>query len=101
MAMDVGPDGGIAIQVPSAEAVFQPCSPSRDQNQRSVVGRNPIPHLGERMPDMSLVELDEGFGGVFHGMEVERRSIRVMQYWSGGVFEWWKWCSVGVLECCR
>ena len=45
-----------------------------------MVGRNPIPHLRERMPDVSLIELDEVFGGVIHGGK---------EWWSGGVLEWW------------
>jgi len=64
--MDVGPDRRVSIEVPFAEAVFQPRPLSSNQNQWLVVGRNPIPHLGERMPDMSFIELDEGVGGVIH-----------------------------------
>jgi hypothetical protein len=72
MAMDVGPDGRVGIEVPSAVTVFQPCSLAGDQHQWLVLGRNPISHRRERMPDVGLVELDEGFGGVSHGVEVER-----------------------------
>ena len=60
MSMDVGPDGRVAIQVTSAEAIFQPCSVPGNQHQWLVVGRNPVAHLREWMPHVGFIELDEG-----------------------------------------
>ena len=88
MPMNVGPDGRVSIEVPFAGTVFQPCPLSGNQYYWLVVGRNPIPHRRERMPNMGFIELDEGVGGV-HGEE-ERRSNGVVEYWSIGVLECWR-----------
>ena len=79
VSMDICPDGRVAIKVASAETVLQPCPMPRNQHQRLVVGRNPVAHLRERMPDMRFVELNEGFSGVIHGEEMRRSSVQELQ----------------------
>ena len=58
--MDIRPDGRIAVQVPFAEAVFEPRAATGDQNDRLVFWRNPLCHLRERMPDVRFVEFGAG-----------------------------------------
>lgn len=60
VAMDVRPDRRVAIEVASAETIFQPRSAPGNQHERLVIGGNPVAHLRERMPDMRFVELDQG-----------------------------------------
>src|ERR1700726_3211958 len=81
MPMDVGPDGGVAIQVASADTIFQPRSLSGNQHQRLVIGQYPVTHLRERMPNVRLIKSDEGFGVKVHSEEIpeERWSIGVLE----------------------
>ena len=60
VTVDVGPDRRVAVKVASAETIFQPRSAPGNQHEWLVIGRNPVVHLRERMPDMRFVELDEG-----------------------------------------
>ena len=80
MSVDVGPDGRVAIQVPPAVAVFQPCSLTGNQHQWLVLRRNPISHRREGMPHVGLVELDEGLGVVIHGENSEVRIQELQEF---------------------
>ena len=64
--MDIGPYGRVAIEIPLAEAVLKPRTMAGDQYERLMIGRDPIAHLGKRMPHVRFVELDESLGLVFH-----------------------------------
>src|SRR5580692_4663676 len=64
--MDIGPNGRVAIEITSAEAVLYPWTMTGDQYERLVIERNPVAHLRKRMPHVCFVELDEVFGVVWH-----------------------------------
>ena len=60
VAVDIRPDGGIAIQVAAAFTVLQPCPLAFHKDHRRVVVRAPIPHRCEGMPKMLFIALDQG-----------------------------------------
>ena len=80
VSVNVGPDRRVAVQIASAETVFQPRSAPGNQHEWLVIGRNPVAHLRERMPDIGFIELDQGVGGVIHG-EMEERSVGEYLLW--------------------
>ena len=59
MAVDVGPDGGVAVDVFAPLAIAQDGPLAFHQHERFVLGRAPVAHLGERMPAMAFVGGDE------------------------------------------
>jgi hypothetical protein len=73
--MDIGPNGRVAIEITSAEAVLYPWTVAGDQNERLVIGRNPVAHLRKRMPQVRFIEADESFGVVWHVRPMGRRSL--------------------------
>ena len=56
MAVDIGPDRGIAIQVATAFAVLEHGAFASNENEWMVVRFAPVAHRGERMPEVRLVE---------------------------------------------
>jgi hypothetical protein len=65
MTVNVGPDRTVAIEVFAAGGVDQHAAASFDQDEGIMPDRAPVPHLGERMPEVRLVGLPEFVGG--HG----------------------------------
>src|SRR5215467_6546590 len=61
VAMDIGPDRRIAIDVFAATAIPQNCSMSLDQKERLMPWGAPFPHVGEWMPNKALVGLNQLF----------------------------------------
>ena len=55
MTVDIGPNRGIAVEIPLAGRIPQPGPLARSYKQRVMVGYRPLPHLGERMPDMPFL----------------------------------------------
>ena len=56
MAVDIGPDRGIAIEVMTAFAVLEHGAFAANENERVVVRFAPVAHRGEGMPEVHLVE---------------------------------------------
>jgi hypothetical protein len=63
VAVNVGPDRRIAVDVFAAPAVAQERSVALDQNQRLMTRSTPFGHISERMPDEPLVSGNQ-FGRV-------------------------------------
>src|SRR5512137_732101 len=59
VAMEIGPYGRISIEVFAPVDVFQERAAAPDEHQRLAL--EPVTHLGERMPDVSLIELSQPF----------------------------------------
>ena len=66
VAVQIGPNGGVRIQVGSTANVFQNCSPTVRQNNGFLL--EPVLHLREGMPDEFLIESGKvGFHGKARG----------------------------------
>jgi hypothetical protein len=50
----VGPDGAVGVKVPTFTRIFQNGSLTPDEDNG--LGAEPIAHLGERMPDVGVVQ---------------------------------------------
>ena len=57
MAMQIGPNGSVGIEVFASVSVLQPRAPSAHDDDR--LAPEPIAHLGERMPEMLVIKLSE------------------------------------------
>ena len=55
MTVDIGPNRGIAVEIPHADRIPQPGSLTRNNKQRVMVGCRPFQHLGKRMPDVTFL----------------------------------------------
>ena|ERR1700749_2791666 len=55
MTVDIGPNRGIAVEIPLAGRIPQPRSLTRNNKQWVMVGYRPFPHLGKRVPDMPFL----------------------------------------------
>ena len=56
MAVDIGPDRGIAIEVATALAVLEHGAFAANENERAVVRFAPVAHRREGMPEVRFVE---------------------------------------------
>ena len=52
MAVEVGPDGRVTVEIFAAFRVAQDGAFALDKNEGFMAGRVPVPHLGEGMPEM-------------------------------------------------
>lgn len=68
MAVQIGPDGGIGVQVFLAVNIAQHGAFARRNNNG--LAFEPVTHLGERMPDMGVIELGKSvhFGFTIHDL---------------------------------
>ena len=73
MAVQIGPDGGIGIEIFLAVNIFQPGTLAGLNEDGFVF--EPVAHLGKRMPDVGLIELGEGMRHVSPEILKQRREI--------------------------
>ena len=57
VAVQIGPDGGIGIEIFAAMNIFDDCAFAADDD--NWFGLEPIAHLREGMPDEAVIELGE------------------------------------------
>ena len=67
VAVDVGPDGGIAVEVFAVLGIVEPWAFSGGDDDGFVPSRAPIGLAGEGMPAMGLIGGDPAAGGFGHG----------------------------------
>ena len=74
VAVEVGPDGGVGVQILAAGGVAQHGAATVNNNNRRAP--EPVPHLGEGMPDVAVIQLGEGGLGGFQqdGLEFSTES---------------------------
>ena len=77
--VQIRPDGGIGIEILTAVRIPQHCAaPLHDEDRLAL---QPIPHLGEWVPDVSVIE----FGQLVHALGVAecpiRRSTQAFRPW--------------------
>ena len=57
VTMSIRPDGSVAVEVLGTELVAQCAAMAFHEHQRCVIVRAPLPHGGERVPEVKLVEV--------------------------------------------
>ena len=57
MSMQIGPDGGVRIQIFASMDVFQDSALAANENDG--LAFQPVPHLGERMPEIFVVQFSK------------------------------------------
>src|SRR5437868_2595097 len=82
MPVQVGPDGGIGIDVLTAVNIPQHCAPARRNDDGLPL--EPVSHLGERVPDMPVIEL----GKLVHKGNFGSTAFKAVSN-----------CSISVTEC--
>ena len=57
VAVDVRPDGGVAIEIPVPVLIQEPAAIARDKHQRLMIRHTPVAHGRERVPEVGFVEV--------------------------------------------
>src|SRR5262249_15455908 len=68
MAVQIGPDGGIGVEIFAVVNIAEDGPlPFQDHNRLTL---EPVAHLGERMPDVAVVELGEAVHGEIYDLRL-------------------------------
>ena len=57
VAVQIGPDGGIAVEILATARIPEDCALSGNDDDRLAI--EPVAHLSERVPEVRVVELGE------------------------------------------
>ena len=68
MPVQIGPDGGVGIQVFASMDVFQ--GRALAANQHDGLAFQPVPHLGEGVPEIFVVQFSEKMHGEIMNYEL-------------------------------
>ena len=64
MPVQIGPDGGVRIQIFASTDIYQDSALAA--NEHDGLAFQPVPHLGEGMPEIFVVQFSEKMhGGIF------------------------------------
>src|SRR4051812_36232452 len=76
VAVDVRPNGGVAIQILFAGRIIEPGPLATADNKRLVVGCAPIAHLSEWVPEYALIARSELIRPWWRGHQASSPSSR-------------------------
>ena len=77
--VQIGPDGGIAVEIFATSHITEYCPLSGNDNDRLAI--EPVAHLRERVPEVRVVKVGERMHGAGHGQISGLRWDRAATNW--------------------